>query len=47
MAAFLSYQNNKKNTIVWDQDFIYKSINKLVDNIKCNYYNKKYQFLQY
>ena len=42
MAAFLSHQNNKKDIIIWDQGSTYKSIDKPVDNTKCNYYNKRY-----
>ena len=42
MAAFLNYQNNKKDIIIWDQGSIYRPINKLVDNIKYDYYSKKY-----
>ena len=42
MAAFLNYQNNKKDIIVWDQGSIYKFIDKPIDDTKYNYYNKKY-----
>ena len=42
MVAFLNYQNNKKDIIIWDQGSIYKLIDKLIDNIKYNYYNKRY-----
>ena len=42
MAAFSNYQNNKKDIIAQNQDSTYKPINKLVDNTKYNYYNKKY-----
>ena len=42
MAVFLSYQNNKKDIIIQDQGSIYKSINKLINNIKYDYYSKKY-----
>ena len=42
MVAFSNYQNNKKNIIIWDQGFIYRFINKLIDDIKYDYYNKKY-----
>ena len=42
MAAFSNYQNNKKDIIVWDQGSIYKSIDKLVNNVKYDYYNKRY-----
>ena len=42
MAAFLNYQNNKKNIIIQNQDSIHKPINKPIDNTKYNYYNKRY-----
>ena len=42
MAAFSNYQNNKKDIIIQNQGSTYKSINKLINNIKYNYYNKRY-----
>ena len=42
MAAFLNYQNNKKNITVQNQGSTHKSIDKLVDNIKYDYCSKRY-----
>ena len=46
VAVFSNYQNNKKGSNAQDQGSIYRSIDKPVNDVKCDYYSKKHQSLQ-
>ena len=42
VAAFLNHQNNKKGLNAQDQGSAHRSIDKPVDDVKCDHYNKKH-----